>query len=54
MIIGSVSYAFGSGVTVNAYVAWGETGQAGALYDTDDATTPNYYIAGVGAGIAYC
>ncbi len=40
MIIGSVDYAFGSGVTVSTYVAWGETEQTGAVYDTDDATTP--------------
>ena len=52
MIIDSVSYAFSSGITVSAYVAWDETEQTGALYDTDDATTPNYYIEGVGASTA--
>ena len=44
MLIGSVDYSLGSGVTVSAYVAWGETEQVGA---------PHTISAAVEAAAAY-
>ncbi len=39
MLIGSVDYSLGSGITVSGFVAWGETEQTGAVHSTTTVTT---------------